>query len=51
MKTYLINDAPTIRHQGESREPLNSSRVTSAARAELIQWIPAYAGMMIYGGN
>jgi hypothetical protein len=51
MKTYSIDSAPTIRHPGESRDPLNSSRVTSAARAELIQWIPTYAGMAICGEN
>lgn len=41
----------TIRHPGESRDPLNSFRAGSAAGVAQVYWVPAFAGMTSRNGE
>jgi hypothetical protein len=40
-----LSHSLSIRHPGESRDPLNKGNLASAARVERIYWVPAFAGM------
>src|SRR5689334_7238454 len=45
-----VSHAHSVRHPGESRDPLNTCSTGGTASAETIHWIPAFAGMTGGGG-